>query len=118
MTIPSRYFHSRSILLLLIINSTLVLIGSLAVLFQLDSGTTTNYIIEYRANYGIGEYERGFALDVAGFIFFLLINFAVCVFLSLRTFPIRRHLAVAVLAVCSLLSLLTIIVSNALMNLR
>jgi hypothetical protein len=118
MTIPSRYFHSRSVLLFLIINSVLVLIGSLLVLFRLDSGTTTNYIIEYRANYGIGEYERGFALDMAGFIFFLLLNFAICVFLSLRTFPIRRHIAVAVLVICSLLNLLTIIVSNALMALR
>lgn len=118
MTIPSRYFHSRSILLFLIINSVLVLTGSLLVLFRLDSGTTTNYIIEYRANYGIGEYERGFALDMAGFIFFLLINFAICVFLSLRAFPIRRHIAVMVLVICSLLSLLTIIVSNALMALR
>ena len=118
MTIPSRYFHSRSILLFLIINSVLLLVGSLMILFRLDSGTTTNYIIEYRANYGIGEYERGYALDMAGFIFFLLINFAIAVFLSLRTFSIRKHVAVAVLVICSLISLLTIIVSNALMALR
>lgn len=118
MTIPSRYFHSRAILLLLILNTVLVLIGSVLILFRLDSGTATNYIIEYRANYGIGEYERGYSLDIAGFIFFLLINFAVCVFLSLKTFLIRRYIAVAILAVCCLLSLLTIIVSNALMALR
>lgn len=96
----------------------LVLIGTLLILFRLDSGTTTNYIIEYRANYGIGEYKRGFALDVAGFIFFLLVNFAVCVFLSLRTFLIRKNVAITILAICSLLNLLTIIVSNALMALR
>lgn len=102
----------------LIINSILVLLGTVLILFRLDSGTTTNYIIEYRANYGIGEYERGFALDMAGFIFFMLLNFAVCVFLSLRTFPVRKHIAVAVLGICTLLSLLTIIVSNALMGLR
>ena len=71
MTIPSRYFHNRSILLLLIINSVLVLIGTLLVLFRLDSNTTTNYIIEYRANLGIGEYEIGSALDIASFVFFL-----------------------------------------------
>lgn len=118
MTIPSRYFHSRSILLLLIINTLLVLVGSVLILFRLDSGTTTNYIIEYRANYGIGEYERGFALDMAGFIFFLLLNFAISVFLSLRTFGLRKHIAVTVLTICSLLNLLTIIVSNALMALR
>ncbi len=118
MTIPSRYFHNRSVLLLLIINSILVLIGTLLILFRLDSGTTTNYIIEYRANYGIGEYKRGFALDMAGFILFLIINFIICVVLSIRTFSIRKNIAIAVLAICSLLSLLTIIVSNALMALR
>ncbi len=118
MTIPSRYFHNRSILLLLIINSILVLFGSLAVLFRLDSGTTTNYIIEYRANLGIGEYEIGSALDIAGFVFFLIINFALCVFISLRSFAVRKNVAIMILAISCLLSLLTIIVSNALMALR
>lgn len=118
MTIPSRYFHNRSILLLLIVNSALVLIGTILILFQLDSGTATNYIIEYRANYGIGEYQRGFALDIASFIFFMLINFAICVFLSLRTFTLRKHVAIVILAVSVLMNILTIIVSNALMDLR
>jgi hypothetical protein len=118
MTIPSRYFHNRSILLFLIINSVLVLVGTLLILFRLDSDTTTSYIIEYRANLGIGEYEIGSALDIAGFIFFLLINFVLCVLISLRTFGLRRHIATAILAICILNSLLTIIVSNALMALR
>lgn len=118
MTIPSRYFHNRSILLLLIINSALVLIGTLLVLFRLDSNTTTNYIIEYRANLGIGEYEIGSALDIASFVFFLLLNFALCVFVSLRSFLVRKHLSVMILAVSALMSLLTIIVSLALLGLR
>ena len=118
MTIPSRYFHNRSILLLLIINSVLVLTGSLLVLFRLDSNTTVNYIIEYRANVGIGEFEYGSAIDIAGFVFFLLINFTLCFLISLRTFVVRRHVAIMVLAISALLSLLTIIVSNALMALR
>lgn len=118
MTIPSKYFHNRSILLLLIINAILLLVGTVLILFRLDSGTATNYIIEYRANYGIGEYKRGFALDVAGFVLFLILNFAICVFLSLRTFPIRKNIAIIILSICSLTNLLTIIVSNALMMLR
>lgn len=118
MTIPSKYFHNRSILMLLIINSILVLIGTVLILFRLDSGTATNYIVEYRANYGIGEYKRGFALDVAGFVLFLIINFAISTFLSLRTFVIRRNVSIVILAICGLTNLLTIIVSNALMVLR
>lgn len=118
MTIPSRYFHNRSVLLLLIINSVLVLTGSLLILFRLDSDTTLNYIIEYRANLGIGDYKTGSAMDIASFVFFLLINFATCVLISIRSFAVRKHVAVMVLAVSALLSLLTIIVSNALMALR
>ncbi len=118
MTIPSRYFHNRSILLLLIINSILVVVGALLILFRLDSNTTTNYIIEYRANLGIGEYEIGSALDMAGFVFFLLLNFLLCVFISLRAFVVRKHVAVMILGVSCLLSLLTIIVSLALLGLR
>jgi hypothetical protein len=118
MTIPNRYFHNRSILLLLIINSALVLIGTLLILFRLDSNTITNYIIEYRANLGIAEYEIGSALDVASFVFFLLVNFTICVFISLQSFVARRHVAVMILAISALLSLLTIIVSLALLGLR
>ncbi len=118
MTIPSRYFHNRSILLLLIINSVLVLTGSLLILFRLESSTTTNYIIEYRANLGIAEYEIGSALDMAAFVFFLFINFALCVFISLRAFVVRKNVAVAILAISCLLSLLAIIVGMALLGLR
>lgn len=118
MTIPSRYFHSRSILLLLIINSALVLLGSILILFRLDSGTSVNYIVEYRANLGIGEYEIGSALDIAMFVFFLLANFGLSVLISIRVFLIRKHVSIMILAVSVLLSLLTIIVSNALLSLR
>lgn len=118
MTIPSRYFHNRSVLLLLIVNCILILIGSLSILFRLDSGTTTNYIIEYRANLGIGEFEYGSAIDIASFVFFLLVNFALCVFISLRAFTVRKQVAVMILAVSCLLSLLATIAGNALMTLR
>lgn len=118
MTIPSKYFHNRSILLLLIINIILVIIGAMFILFRLDSGTSTNYIIEYRANYGIGEYKRGYAIDVIGFAIFLAINLTISIILSIRTFLLRHNVAIAILAICTLTNLLTIIVSNALMVLR
>ena len=118
MTIPNKYFHNEAILLLLIINIFLVIAGAVLILFRLDSGTTTNYIIEYRADYGIGEYQRGFGLDMAGFVLFLFLNFTISTMLSLKTFIIRKNVSVIILAVCSLTNLLTIIVSNALMVLR
>jgi hypothetical protein len=118
MTIPSRYFHNRSILLLLIINSVLVLLGIILILFRLDSNTTTNYIVEYRANLGIGEYVIGSAFDMVAFVIFLVVNFGLCVLISLRVFVVRKHVSIMILSVSCLLSLLTIIVSLALLGQR
>lgn len=118
MTIPSRYFHNRSILLLLIINSFLVVLGSVLILFRLDASTAVNYITEVRVSTGLKEFEVGSAFDIGLFVFFLLANFALSVLISLRVFLVRRHAAVMILAVCSLLSLLSIIVCNALLALR
>ncbi len=118
MTIPSKYFHHRSILLFLIINSVLLAVGTLLVLFRLDSDTASSYIIEYRANLGIGEYEIGNSLDVAGFVFFLIANFIITLLISIRSFNLRKNVSVMVLVIASLITVLTIIVSNALMTLR
>jgi uncharacterized membrane protein (UPF0136 family) len=115
MSIPDRYFHNRSILLLLIINSILLIVGTLLIVFRLDSDTTTNYIVQRRANLGIGEYEIGKALDMATFIFFMVINFVLCVLISVRSFGLRKPVAVMILTISMLVTLLTIIVSNHLM---
>ena len=118
MTIPSRYFHNRSILLLLIINTILLVIGVVLVLFRLDSGRGDNYIVEYRANSGIDQYQVGQSGDIISFIAFLFVNVILFTLISLRTFGIRRHIAVMCLVMSALLSLLCIIVSNALLAIR
>jgi len=118
MTIPSRYFHNRSILLLLIINTILLTIGVVLILFRIDSSRGGNYIVEYRANSGIDQYKVGQSGDIISFIVFLFINVILFTLISLRTFAIRRHVAVVCLVLSALLSLLTIIVSNALLAIR
>ena len=118
MTIPSRYFHNRSVLLLLIINTILLVIGVVLVLFRLDSGRGSNYIVEYRANSGIDQYHVGHSGDIISFIVFLFINVILFTLISLRTFGIRRHIAILCLVMSALLSLLVIIVSNALLAIR
>ena len=118
MTIPSRYFHNRSILLLLIINTILLTIGVVLILFRIDSSRGLNYIVEYRANSGIDQYRIGRASDIYSFIAFLFINVGMFTLISLRTFAIRRHIAIMCLTLSALLSLLCIIVSNALLAIR
>jgi hypothetical protein len=118
MTIPSRYFNNRSIMLLLLINTIFLVIGVVLVLFRLDSGRGASYIVEYRANSGIDQYRVGNSSDIISFIVFFLLNVGMFTLISLRTFGIRRHVAVAALAMSALLSLLGIIVSNALLAIR
>jgi hypothetical protein len=118
MTIPSRYFHNRPVLLLLIINAVLLLTGVILVLFRIDTGRGTSYIVEYRANTGIDKYTVGHASDILSFIVFFFLNVIMFTLVSLRTFAIRRHLAVLCLVLAALLSLLAIIVSNALLAIR
>lgn len=118
MTTPTKYFHDRSVLALLALNSILLILGILLVLFRLDASKGSNYIIQYRAGVALGEYKTGSGLDMSSFIFFLAITFALSVLISMRSYHERRYIALSVLMMTSLLSLLAIIVSEALLVLR
>ena len=118
MTTPTKYFHDRSILVLLAINSILLVLGVLLVLFRLDASKGSSYVIQYRAGVALGEYKTGSGLDMSSFIFFLAVTFAFSVLISMRSYHDRRNISLAVLMMTSLLSLLAIIVSEALLVLR
>jgi hypothetical protein len=74
MATPTKYFHDRAVLLFLTINSILLVVGILLVLFRLDSSKGNGYILQFRAGVGIGEYKTGSAYDMSSFIFFLIIT--------------------------------------------
>jgi hypothetical protein len=118
MHIPKHYFHDRLIVLLLSVNTFLALLGSVLVLFRLDGGGSDVYIIQYRANLGLSAFKRGGSAPLMSFVIFGLLVLVIHVGLSMRVYPVRRQLAVAVLAMASLLLCLSIIVSNALLILR
>jgi hypothetical protein len=118
MSTPTKYFHDRLVLLLLILNSVLLVAGTLLVLFRLDGSKGSNYIVQYRANVGIGEFTTGNNIDMASFALFLLVTFVVAVLISHRSYNERRSIALTVLVLTLLMSVLTIIVSNALLVLR
>lgn len=118
MTTPTKYFHDRSVLVLLAINSVLLVVGVLLVLFRLDASKGSAYIIQYRSGVAIGEYKTGSGLEMSSFIFFLAITYALAILISVRSYHERRQIALAVLMMTSLLSLLAIIVSEALLGLR
>lgn len=118
MSIPKNYLHDRIVLLLLSINIFLTLLGTVLVFWRLGSGRGSSYIIAYRANLGISAYTAGKVIDILAFIVFLFFIFGMHAALSLKVYSQHRNYALTLLGLGTLLSLLTIIVSNALLVLR
>lgn len=119
MTSPTKYFHDRSVLLLLTLNSLLVVTGVLFVLLHLDSSKGTAYIIQCRlCDTATHEFKSGSALDMTGFILYLLITYGLSVIISRRIYNERRHIALVMLATTSILAIFSILVSYSLFTLR
>lgn len=118
MTTPTKYFHDRSVLSLLIINVVLVVTGSLLVLFRLDAAKGSNYFIQFRSNVGIGEFKTGGMLDMVSFVAFLFVTFGISVLISMRSYSKRKSIAIYALMISALLSVLCIRISDALLVLR
>jgi hypothetical protein len=112
------YFQDRLVLLLLSINAFLTLMAVLSVLFRMQGAGGSGYIVQYRANLGISAFKTGSSLSIVSFIGFALLVFTAHAILSLRTYHIRKQLSVVVLGLGTLLLVLSIIVSNALLALR
>ncbi|CAN5449741.1 hypothetical protein BH10PAT3_BH10PAT3_4300 [soil metagenome] len=119
MTTPTKYFHDRAVLLLLIINSVIVITGVIFVLFHLDASKGSAYIIQCRlCDTAAHEFKGGSALDMSSFILFLLATFGLSLFISRRVYNERRHVALAILATTGLLAIFAFIVSYSLFSLR
>lgn len=118
MTIPKKYLHDRLILLLISINAFLAFLTTLWILFKLDSGRTSGYIVQYRGNLGISALKTGEAAELVAFILFAVMVLVLHVVLSIKAYPIRRQVSVIILGAGVLLLLLAFIVSNALLVLR
>jgi hypothetical protein len=115
--LSTKYFHDRLVLLLLSANAFLMVLTALSVLFRLQGGGDS-YIVQYRANLGISAFQPGSVNQIISFVIFAVIVFAAHAVLSWRTYPIKRELSVLVLALGTLLLLLSVIISDALLALR
>ena len=116
-TIPKQYLHDRLALLLISINAFLLLMLVLLVLLRLDTSHST-YIVQYRSDAVINAFKSGSSFDLLSFVFFGIIVFVLNTLISLRAFLIHRQLAVVALGLGTLLLVLGLIVSNALLVLR
>ena len=118
MSIPKNYLRDRIVLLLLSVNAFLTLLGSVLILWKMASGQSGSYIVQYRANLGISAYTAGKVSDILVFVLFLFFIFVMNTLMSIRIYGHHRSYALTILGMGTLLSLLTIIVSNALLVLR
>jgi hypothetical membrane protein len=118
MTTPTKFFHDRSVLLLLALNSILVITGILLVLFQLDSTKGNTYYIQFRGVSASGEFKTGNAYDMSSFIMFFVISFGISLLISTRIYHERRNLAISTLMMMSVLAVFAIVVSGSLLAQR
>ena len=118
MSVPKKYIHDRLVLLFLSISGFLAVVGSLLILVRLDSGDKGIYWAQYRSNLGISAYIPGDVIDILAFVVFLLFIFGMNTLLSMKVYSHHRNYSVTVLSLGTLLMVLTIIVSNLLLDLR
>ncbi|MEK7602944.1 MAG: hypothetical protein AAB459_01720 [Patescibacteria group bacterium] len=111
------FFHDRIVLLLLSINAFLLVALTVFVVLRI-SGDASNYIVEFRANRVLSNFRTGNVWSIVSFIIF---GFFVAVFntiLAKKSYHIKRHFSISILAMTSLLLGASLIVSNALLILR
>jgi hypothetical protein len=115
--LSTKYFHDRLVLLLLSANAFLMVLTSLSVLFRLQGGGDS-FIVQYRANLGISAFQPGSVSQLLSFVAFAVLVTVAHAMLSWRAYPIRRELSVLILGFGTLLLLIGVIVSDALLALR
>ena len=111
--IPKNYFHDKSVLALVGANLALFMLSTLSVLLGVDVNENPTSIIAYRGTTKIGQYI-GSTSELYQFAVFTFIVTVASLMLSLKLYAHRRHLSVGVLALNTLLLVMTIIIFNAL----
>lgn len=117
MNIPKNYFHDRLILLLLSSSIFFTVLNTLLTLLRLDN-SRGSYIVQYRGNLGLSAYKAGDSTTFLTLVVFGLLILGLEIVLSIKAFKIHRQYAVIIIALCLLLQVLTLIVSNSLLTLR
>lgn len=115
MATPKKYFHDRFVLLLLSINAFLAIAGSMLILLRVETDSASIYAVQYRSRLGLDAFTSGTAGEIISFAVFSVLIFAFHALLSKKAFPIKRHFALVVLGMGTLLLVLSIVISNALL---
>ncbi len=106
-----RYIHDRVVLTLLSINTFFAVLIAVRVIVSLTSSSTKLRVIEHRPSLGLSANKAGSATELIVFVVFPLAVLLFHTFLSQRMYQVRRPFAHVVLALGTLLILLSGIVS-------
>ena len=117
MIIPKQYLRDRFLLLINSVNAFLALLLVILVLARLDT-SHSSYIVQYRSNVVIDAFKSGSSIELYSFVAFGVLVLLFHSFISFRVYLIHRQLAAVVLGLGTLLLVVALIVSNALLVLR
>jgi hypothetical protein len=112
MHIPEKYFHDKTVLTLLVLNTAVLMIGVLSIILRIDPAEGETFIIQYRANLGNLALKSGPLSEIQSFILFFLLVTVASVYLSMRLYSHRRHVATLLLGMTPFLILLGIVISD------
>ena len=118
MAISKKYLHDHLILLLLSVNASLAVLTAVLMAVRLSTSHGNGYVVQYRLIHGTNDFKTGSLIDSLSFIAFALLVVGVHTTLSIRAYKVHRQVAVAILSLGTLLLILTLIISNALLILR
>jgi hypothetical protein len=118
MAIPKKYLHDHLVLLLLSTNVFLALLTVILMVVRLSTSHGNGYIVQYRSTLGVNDFKTGTLIDLFSFVAFAVMVVVLHTTLSIRAYRIHRQVAIAILSLGTLLLILTIIISNALLVLR
>jgi hypothetical protein len=120
MEIPKKYFQDKVVLLLLSVNAFLVVITAVMIALRIGSGHA-DYIVQCRDCSNVQAISRFIKGGIGEILAFMVFSVGIAVahtILSIRFFKINRQLTVVVLAMGTLLLVLSFIISYALLLLR
>jgi len=115
MNIPKNYFHDRTILGLLTLNTGMLLVGVLSVILRIDPAEGETFTVQYRASLGNLAFKSGPLSEIQLFVPFFILVVVASTLLSMRLYGHRRAVATVLLGMVPFLILLGIVVSNLLM---
>lgn len=112
MAISKKYYHDKTILLLLSTSAFVGLANAVVTVVRLINSSANIHLVQYRSNMGINRYQPGSIFELYSFAAFSLMIVVFAFLLSYKLYSIRRHVSIMILALSLILLVFATIVLN------